>query len=66
MANDYRNGPLVTTTVGRQVWSYTAYLEECYAACGERSTKVLDAANAEWDQGKKDIRNVIKTLKRKT
>lgn len=62
MSNDYRKGPLVTSAGGRKVWSFDAYLEECYAVCGERSTRVLDAATSEWTSGRKSVPNVKRSL----
>jgi hypothetical protein len=61
--NRYRSGPYVTTSGGRPVWSFNAFLEECYEECGERSTKVLDAANLEWNGGKKNVPSVCKKVK---
>jgi hypothetical protein len=56
--NDYQKGPLVTTSAGRKVWSFDAYLEECYARCGEKSSAVLELANAEWMHGHKNVETV--------
>ncbi len=63
MANRYRSGPLVESTAGRKVWSFNAYLEECYQECGERSTRVLDLATAEWEHGAKNVPTVVRKLK---
>lgn len=62
MPNEYRKGPLITTSGGRKVWSFSVYLEECYTVCGERSTRVLDEATNEWNCGKKNINTVEKKI----
>jgi hypothetical protein len=62
MTNEYRKSPLISTSAGRQVWSFNAYLEECYTVCGERSTQVYDAAMNEWNNGKKDVPTVKKAI----
>lgn len=49
---------LITTSASRLVRSFSQFLEDCYLACGERSTRVLVAANQEWDTGKKKTVNV--------
>lgn len=61
--NRYRSGPYITTSGGRPVWSFDAFLEECYEECGERSTKVLEAANLEWSGNKKDVPSVVRKVK---
>lgn len=62
MSNEYRTRTPVTTSGGRSVWSFDDYLEECYTTCGERSTRVLDAATHEWSFGAKDVRNVKRKI----
>lgn len=61
--NRYRSGPYVTTSGSRPVWSFDAFLEECYEECGERSTRVRDVANLEWIAGKKDVPSVVRKVK---
>lgn len=53
---------LITTSASRLVRSFSQFLEDCYAACSERSTRVLDAANQEWDHGKKKTMNVQRKI----
>jgi len=52
----------VTSSAGRPVRSFGAFLEDCYERCGERSTRVLDAATAEWDLGDKQVTRVATRL----
>lgn len=64
--NEYRKEQPVTTSGGRRVWSFSAYLEECYTVCGERSTRVLDEATNEWNHGHKSVHNVKRKIHAKS
>jgi hypothetical protein len=59
MSNN-QHGPLIETSAGRMVRSFTVFVNECIEKSGDASTYVRDLAEYEWNHGRKDVRTVLR------